>query len=133
MRKSHARHLQCHGFHHRQPWPFHGNSTGWLRQLHVDGTYYYRRFIGTTIGYFNGCGNQDAVLYATAPVGGSLNNNPNTAGMVYEINFVPWYNTKFSLQYTSYSEFNGALLNYDGAGRNAFNNNTLLLMGWMAY
>jgi hypothetical protein len=109
------------------------NSTGQLRQLHVDGTYYYRRFIGTTIGYFNGNGNQDATLYAAAPVTGSLNNNPNTAGMIYELNFVPWYNTKFSLQYTSYSEFNGALLNYDGSGRNAFNNNTLLLLGWMAY
>ena len=64
---------------------------------------------------------------------GSQSGSPDYAGMIYEVNFVPWYNTKFSVQYTAYSEFNGGVMNYDGAGRNAFNNNTLMLLGWCAY
>jgi len=109
------------------------SSSGQLRQLHLDGTYYYHRLIGATVGYFSNLGNEDATLYASAPVTGSQSNSPNNAGMVYEVNFVPWYNTKFSLQYTAYSEFNGGVLNYDGAGRNAFDNNTLMVLGWFAY
>jgi hypothetical protein len=37
------------------------------------------------------------------------------------------------LQYTGYNQFNGAGRNYDGAGRNARDNNTLFLNVWAAY
>jgi hypothetical protein len=37
---------------------------------------------------------------------------------------MPWLNTRFALQYVAYTKFNGSKLNYDGAGRNASDNNT---------
>jgi hypothetical protein len=38
-----------------------------------------------------------------------------------------------SLQYTLYNHFNGAETNYDGAGANARDNNTLYLEAWIAF
>jgi len=32
-----------------------------------------------------------------------------------------------------YSKFNGASSNYDGANRNASDNNTLYLLGWLNF
>ena len=45
----------------------------------------------------------------------------------------PLANLKLGLQYTAYTQFNGAASNYDGAGRNASDNNTLLLFGWLMF
>jgi hypothetical protein len=39
----------------------------------------------------------------------------------------PWVNLKLGIQYTLYTQFNGGTNNYDGFGRNASGNNTLLL------
>ncbi len=50
-----------------------------------------------------------------------------------EINYVPWLNTKFSIQYTGFNKFQGLSSNYDGTGRNARDNNTLYLLGWLSY
>ncbi len=50
-----------------------------------------------------------------------------------EINYLPWLNTKFSVQYTAYTRFNGGNSNYDGAGRTASANDTLYLLIWFAY
>jgi hypothetical protein len=46
---------------------------------------------------------------------------------------LPWLNVKLQVQYTSYSKFNGGGNNYDGFGRNASDNNTLYILGWLAY
>ena len=45
----------------------------------------------------------------------------------------PWINLKLGLQYTVYTQFNGGTSNYDGYGRNASGNNTLLAFAWMAF
>jgi hypothetical protein len=45
----------------------------------------------------------------------------------------PWANLRLALQYTGYTRFNGGSTNYDGFGRNASNNNTLYLLGWVAF
>jgi hypothetical protein len=42
-------------------------------------------------------------------------------------------NIKFSLQYVIYNRFNGARTNYDGAGGNARNNNTVYAEAWIAF
>jgi hypothetical protein len=44
-----------------------------------------------------------------------------------------WLNTKFTLQYTYFNEYAGGSANYDGAGRNAWDNNTTMLMAWLMY
>ena len=40
---------------------------------------------------------------------------------------------KIALQYTAYNRFNGGSNNYDGAGRNASDNNTVYLLGWINF
>jgi hypothetical protein len=101
-------------------------------------TYYYRRRIGGTVGYFSTTGSTDTGLYpATAPgtpgVVTSATGSPDTRGWIAEVNYLPWLNVKVSAQYTWYSKFNGAGTNYDGVGRNASDNNALYLLLWFAY
>ena len=45
----------------------------------------------------------------------------------------PWANLRLALQYTGYFDFNGNVSNYDGFYRNAVGNNTLYLLGWIAF
>ncbi|MDP8984851.1 MAG: hypothetical protein M3N97_07340 [Pseudomonadota bacterium] len=109
------------------------NSSNTLRTLKIVGEYSYQRTIGGTVGFFGTTGSTDAVLYAQAPVSGSLNNSPNSRGTAFEVNYLPWLNTKLQLQYVRYSKFNGRGANYDGAGRNAADNDTLYLLGWLNF
>jgi len=46
---------------------------------------------------------------------------------------MPWQNLRFQFQYVAYSKFNGASRNYDGAGRNASDNNTLYFLTWVLF
>jgi hypothetical protein len=101
-------------------------------------TYYYRRRFGGTLGHFSTTGSTDSGLYPANAVGGpgvvtSANGSPDTSGWIAEFNYVPWLNVKLSAQYTWYSKFNGSGSNYDGAGRNASDNNALYLLLWFAY
>jgi hypothetical protein len=111
------------------------NPTDNFQVLRADATYYYDRKIGATVGYFTTTGSTDALLYPTGtPVSGfAAANVPDSEGWLFEMNYMPWYNTKFSLQYTAYSKFNGGTSNYDGSGRNAGDNNTLMAMAWLMY
>jgi len=101
-------------------------------------TYYYHRKIGGTLSYFSTSGSTDTGLYPATPAGSpgvvtSATGSPDTSGWTAELNYLPWLNVKLSLQYTWYSKFNGSSSNYDGAGRNASDNNTLYLLLWFAY
>jgi len=90
-------------------------------------TYYYKRKIGGTAGFFTTTGSTDATFL------GNASGAPDTRGWVAELNYLPWLNTKFSLQYTAYSKFSGVSDNYDGLGRNAKDNNTLYVLAWLSY
>lgn len=101
-------------------------------------TYYLRRRVGGTLGYFSTTGSVDTALYPAAAPGAagvttSANGSPDTRGWIAEANYLPWLNTKFSVQYTKYTKFNGASTNYDGVGRNASDNDTLYLLLWFSY
>ena len=104
------------------------NPANTLQAFKVDATYYYDRMIGATVGYFSTTGSPDATVYAA-----NASLTPDTEGMVFEANFVPWYNTKLGLQYTYFTKYNGSTDNYDGAGRHASDNNTLMAMAWLMY
>ena len=122
-----------------------GNSAGTAANPHDDltttrlwATYYYRRKLGGTAQYFSTTGSTDVLLYpptAAAAAGAvtSANGSPQTRGWLAEISYLPWLNTKLTLQYTAYAKFNGGGANYDGVGRNASNNNTLYAVLWFAY
>ena len=92
-------------------------------------TYYWKRRFGGTVGYFSTTGTTDMTLYADPA---EATGSPDTKGWIAEFNYVPWLNTKFSVQYTSYSKYAGASTNYDGM-RKASDNNTLYILGWLAY
>jgi hypothetical protein len=117
------------------------NQSNTLKSFKVVGEYSYQRMVGGSVGLFNTTGSSDAGLYPSGtgmplvplPVGGSATNSPNSRGYVAEVNYLPWLNTKLQLQYVAYDKFNGSKQNYDGAGRNASDNNTLDLLGWVLF
>jgi len=119
------------------------NGTDDLTTTRLTATYYYRRRIGGTLGYFSTTGSSDTVLYPqpAAPGPGvvepgvitSANSSPDTRGWIAEVNYLPWLNTKLSLQYTRYTKFNGGSSNYDGVGRSAADNSSYYLLLWFAY
>jgi hypothetical protein len=45
----------------------------------------------------------------------------------------PWLNVRVGLQYRHYLQFNGGTDNYDGLGRNASDNDWLMLFTWWAF
>ncbi|MBU6199820.1 MAG: cytochrome C [Xanthomonadaceae bacterium] len=104
-----------------------------LKTLRLGASYFFRRTYGAALGYFSTAGSADALLYAPALFSGYGNSRPDTKGWTAELDWVPYENTKLALQYTNYSRFNGAANNYDGSGRNASDNNTLYLLGWINF
>ncbi len=109
------------------------NQKNTLNTFRVGGSYYLRRTYGGALGYFSTTGSSDAIRYAPAASVGFANNSPNSNGWIAELNYLPWQNVKLALQYTAYQKFNGASTNYDGNGRNASDNNTTYLLGWINF
>jgi hypothetical protein len=114
------------------------NPSNTLTTTRAWATYYYRRRVGGTLGFFSTTGSVDTGLYGPTPAGGagvitSANGSPDTRGWIAEVNYLPWLNVKLSAQYVSYTKFNGAGTNYDGVGRSASDNNALYLLLWFAY
>ncbi|HVA15857.1 MAG TPA: hypothetical protein VNF99_21610 [Stellaceae bacterium] len=116
------------------------NGNDHLRSLRIKTSYYYKQTYGGTVGYFRTEGTSDPLLYgATSP----NDSSPNTTGWIAEIDYMPfnhggpgfwpWLNMKIGAQYIVDTKFDGAAHNYDGAGRNASNNNTLFLFDWIAF
>lgn len=109
------------------------NASNDLTTLRFTGTYYYKRRYGLSLSHFSTTGSSDSSLYGAAAVVGSANGSPDTRGWIVEANYLPWLNTKLSLQYTTFSQFNGGTSNYDGAGRNASANGTTYLLFWLNF
>ena len=84
-----------------------GNAT--LQQFRADANYELGHWAQASLGYFNSWGSG-----AT-----------DTAGVVAEADYLPWQNTKFSLQYTAYTKYAGS--------SSASGNNTLILNGWFLW
>jgi hypothetical protein len=114
------------------------NPSNNLNTTEIAATYYYRRKIGGTVEHFSTSGSTDNILYPPNAPGGpgvitSATGSPDTNGWIAEVNYLPWLNVKVSAQYTFYNKFNGGSTNYDGAGRNASDNDTLYLLLWFAF
>ena len=110
------------------------NATNTLKTMRVGGSYYYKRKYGGSLGYFSTTGTSDALLYPQgAAVFGSASGSPDSKGWIAELDYIPWQNVKIALQYTAYKRFNGDRDNYDGLGRNAADNNTVYLLGWINF
>ena len=109
------------------------NAKNTLNVTRVNATWYPSQRLGLTGGYFGTTGTTDAGLYLPNPVDGSANGDPKTSGLIGELDFNAWENTRIGLQYTMYSNFNGGSTNYDGSGRDASGNNTLYGFAWLAF
>jgi len=104
------------------------NASNTLKTFKATGSYYYRKTYGAILQYFQTTGDADAGLYAT-----SASHKPDSKGLLAEALYTPWENTRFALQYTAYSKFDGEKTNYDGNNRDAKDNNTVYLLGWFMW
>jgi hypothetical protein len=110
-----------------------------LRTFKARLAYLYDKTYRFNLGYFDINGNSDPGLYADSRTG-----SPDSNGWILQLDYMPlhknggpafwpWLNVQFTLQYTLYDKFDGAVHNVDGAGRNASDNNTLFLGMWLAF
>ena len=110
------------------------NPSDTLKTFRGKLTYYYDRQYGATASYFRSTGSADDALYNTGePVTGSATGSPNSSGYIFELDWLPRRDMRLLAQYTAYNKFNGASSNYDGFGRNARDNNTFYLLGWLMF
>jgi len=115
------------------------NSHNNLHSFKGKVSYWRDQTYGATIGYFHVDGSGDPLLFSSV----SATNSPNTHGWIGEVDYVPfahggpslwpWFNLKLGLQYVYYQQVNGGTDNFDGAGHNASDNNTLFLFAWLAF
>jgi hypothetical protein len=114
------------------------NRSNDLWTASLTGSYLCDKTYGFDVQYFHTAGDTDASLY------GSRTGSPDSNGWVFQIDYLPlnkrggpafWpaSNVKLSLQYTLYHRFDGSRMNFDGAGRDASDNNTLYLEAWIAF
>jgi hypothetical protein len=99
----------------------------------VKGSYIYEAKYGGSLAFFNQTGSTNSALYDPTRVYGNINAKPAISGWTPEIFWTPLQYLRIGLQYTLYSKYNGTANNYDGAGRNASDNNSLFLYVWGAY
>jgi hypothetical protein len=114
------------------------NDNNRLQDLRIDASYYWRNKVGATLQLFDTWGSQDPLLYA-----GARTFAPNSDGLMLQIDGTPFggpgapmggrFNMRVGLQYTLYQRFLGAGHDYDGAGTNASDNNTLRIFTWFAF
>lgn len=100
-----------------------------LNTVLANAEYHYGNRLSGTFGWFDTGGTVDPMLNALSAVTGSANGNPRGAGYIGSVSFWPMQNLQLGLQYTGYTRFNGASINYDGSGRNASGNNTFYMLG----
>ena len=114
-------------------------ANGSLEELRADTSYYWHDKIGATIGAFTLGGRANPSLYPD-----SRTSSPGSTAILFQIDATPFggkqhsplgprFNMRVGAQYTAYLRFNGAKSNYDRAGANASDNNTLRVFTWIAF
>jgi len=109
------------------------NPTDTLKTFNVNGRYHFGSSQAIGLGYFNTTGTTDTLLYPAGAVSGSANGSPNSNGWILQYVYLPRQNVQIAVEYTAYGKFNGGNSNYDGAGRNASDNDTLFLLLWVLW
>lgn len=108
-----------------------------LDDFRIDAAYYYRGKIGLTVGVFDTRGSFDPLRFA------GRTGRPDSEGATVQLDgtpfgdgkgpLSPWLNVRVGVQYTAYTQFDGARSNYDGFGANASDNNTVRVFTWFAF
>lgn len=115
------------------------NGHGRLTEHSLTGAWFWRNTWGVSLQRLGLRGSSDELLYAD----GFANGSPDWSATRLQVDWTPsgkkplgagldvqW---RLGLQYTAWDKFNGAKTNYDGAGRDANDNNTLFAFVWMAF
>ncbi len=104
-----------------------------LRTFRLDANYHFGNRYTLTAGPFITTGTSDSLLHTPGvPLTGFANGSPDNEGYIFQAAYWPWQNIEIGLQYRVFSKFNGAHSNYDGAGRDASDNNTLYAFVWIS-
>lgn len=116
------------------------NPSDNLDTFKLNAHYWHQRKIGGGLGFFDYRGDTDVMKYGMGggmpDAMGNASGSPDTRGWIAEANWLPLedrQNVKLGLRYTAYTRFNGASTNYNGAGRNASDNNSLFAYVWILY
>jgi hypothetical protein len=96
-----------------------------LDTFRVNAVYHFGYRYAPAFEYFRTTGTADSLLFASSPVDGSLSGSPDSAGVIGNFTYWPIQNLRLAMQYTHYTKFNGANVNYDGFGRSAGDNDTI--------
>ncbi len=104
-----------------------------LHTFKLDGLYHLGNMYAFGGGGFSTSGTADATLFASGALNGSNNGSPDSNGYILEASYWPVQNISLQLYYLGFTKFNGASTNYDGAGRNASDNNTLYINLWLMF
>jgi len=103
------------------------NASDTLSTARINGSWHFGSRYAASLAYFQTTGSADAILYGT-PSG-----KPDSRGEIIQGVYLPWQNVQVIGQYVIYNKFDGASSNYNGAGRNASDNNTLYLLLWLLW
>ncbi len=99
-----------------------------LNTLLVKAGYVYREKYGASLTYRNVTGSSDSTAYAA---GTSL--VPDSEVWTPEFFWLVRQNVRLGLQFNIFTKYLGATSNYDGAGRNASDNNNTYVYLWAAF
>lgn len=102
------------------------NNVDYLDQTSITAEYYYRRRYGGLVNWVNTTGTRDAAMN-----GGDF--SPENQYWVFELDYMPWLNTKFLLQYDLYSKVNGTQSPFSSVSTKPSDNNTFVAGLWMAF
>lgn len=91
-------------------------------------SYSYRATYGASLAYSNVTGSSDATAYSSSAL-----NVPNTEMWVPELFWMPIQNMRVGVQINHFTKYLGTDTNYDGAGRNASDNDTTYVYLWAAF
>jgi len=114
-----------------------GCARNQLTDVRADIAYYWRNRIGATIQVFDATGSANPVIYAA-----NRTLKPASSGVMFQLDGTPFgglsqpqrrVNVRMGVQYTLYTDFNGAGNNFDNAGTKASDNNTFRVFTWLSF
>lgn len=113
-----------------------------LDTFRINAAYTFEQTYGLTFGY-NRTWSAKSDAELLPPDDGFDNGRPTSEFFTTEVSYTPfgkqasfsgsWLNLRFAAQYVAYTKFNGGDRNYDAAGRNASDNNTLYFNTWLSF
>jgi hypothetical protein len=115
--------------------PLAGCSRNSLTDFRIDGSYYWRHRWGLTVQYFNTAGSANPVVYSA-----NRSFKPDSSGFEVQADstlfpnadsFNKRFNARIGVQYTAYTQFDGAGRNFDGVGTNAKDENVFRVFVWV--